>query len=410
MSQLAKRRMLQSRFGEAAECAREALAVARAVDHHEAEAIALNALGTALGDRARPTPGVGHLRESLAIAREHGFQMEEGGAWINIADVLALAGRTEEALAVARQGLEAGLARPWRTADWLGLAISEYSFQLGDWDGGRASDPGRQPAPHRRHLPLLADLPGATRARPRRHRGRRRGDRRPRRRRREQHRAAVRRDPTARCARSSTGAAATWTRPGRRWTKRSTASSTAPRTSSGSPCSRSWGCAWTATPGSRRPTAATSRRWHSSASTRRRCWSEPAWQRSRAASSRRRSWPPAGLSTRARRPGGPASARRAGRAGRGARALGRGRRALGRSLAPLPRGLCALARGRGPDGRARSRGRLAGRLRGARGGPPSGQCVAGRGGRVAGRPGAAPARRRAAGHQPPPHRTRTPSA
>jgi predicted ATPase/DNA-binding CsgD family transcriptional regulator len=141
MSQLAKKRMLQSRFAEAAECAREALDVARAVGHHEAEAIALNALGTALGDRGETDAGVAYLQESLAIAREHGFQMEEGGAWINIADVLALAGRTEEALAVAREGLEAGLTRPWRTADWLRLAISEYSFQLGDWEEAEAAIP-----------------------------------------------------------------------------------------------------------------------------------------------------------------------------------------------------------------------------------------------------------------------------
>jgi DNA-binding CsgD family transcriptional regulator/tetratricopeptide (TPR) repeat protein len=147
MSQLAKRRMLQSRFKEAAECARDALEVARAVGHAESEAIALNALGTALGDSGETDAGVGYLRESLAIAQEHGFQMEEGGAWINIADVLNLVGRSEEALAVARQGLEAGLTRPWRTADWLRLAISEYSYHLGDWDEAEAAIP----AASRRH-------------------------------------------------------------------------------------------------------------------------------------------------------------------------------------------------------------------------------------------------------------------
>ena len=48
---------------------------------------------------------------------------------------------------MARQGLEAGLTRPWRTADWLRLAISEYSFQLGDWDEAEAAIPGQS----RRH-------------------------------------------------------------------------------------------------------------------------------------------------------------------------------------------------------------------------------------------------------------------
>jgi ATP/maltotriose-dependent transcriptional regulator MalT len=147
LSQLAKRRMLQARLAEAEECAREAIAVARAVGHREAEAIGLNALGTAMGERGETDTGVEHLRESLEIARAEDLPMEEGGAWINIADVLSLAGRTEEALAVARQGLEAGLTSPWRTADWLRLAISDYSFQLGDWDEAEAAIPG----PSRRH-------------------------------------------------------------------------------------------------------------------------------------------------------------------------------------------------------------------------------------------------------------------
>jgi ATP/maltotriose-dependent transcriptional regulator MalT len=147
LSQLAKRRMVQSRFAEAEECAREAIEVARAVGHRESESIALNALGTAMGERGETDAGVEHLRESLQIAREEDLPMEEGGAWINIADVLNLAGRMEEALAAARQGLEAGLTSPWRTADWLRLAISEYSFQLGDWDEADAAIPG----PSRRH-------------------------------------------------------------------------------------------------------------------------------------------------------------------------------------------------------------------------------------------------------------------
>jgi DNA-binding CsgD family transcriptional regulator/tetratricopeptide (TPR) repeat protein len=141
LSQLAKKRMLQSRFLEAEECAREALAVARAVGHREAEAIALNALGTAMGDRGETDAGVEHLRESLAIAHEEGFAMHEAGAWINISDVLNMAGRVEEALAVAREGLEVGVAAPLRAADWLRLSVSEHSFHLGDWEQAEAAIP-----------------------------------------------------------------------------------------------------------------------------------------------------------------------------------------------------------------------------------------------------------------------------
>ncbi len=106
MAQLAKRRMVQSRFAEAADWAREAIDVARATGHREAESMALNALGTALGESGEVDDGVAYLRESLAIASDEHLEMEEGGAWINIADVLNLVGRTQEALDIARQGLE----------------------------------------------------------------------------------------------------------------------------------------------------------------------------------------------------------------------------------------------------------------------------------------------------------------
>ena len=126
--------MVQSRFAEAAECAREALSVARAVGYREAEAIALNALGTALGDSGEVDAGVAYLRESLAIAREEGLEMEEGGAWINISDVLNLAGRTEEALEAALQGLATAYTHDWRTTDWLralGLGVQSSTSATG---------------------------------------------------------------------------------------------------------------------------------------------------------------------------------------------------------------------------------------------------------------------------------------
>ena len=133
--------MVQSRFAEAAESAREALGVAREVGYREAEAIALNALGTALGESGEVDAGVAYLRESLAIAREEGLEMEESGAWINISDVLNLAGRTEEALGAALEGLETAYTQDWRTTDWLQLSISEFRFHLGDWSGAEEAIP-----------------------------------------------------------------------------------------------------------------------------------------------------------------------------------------------------------------------------------------------------------------------------
>jgi DNA-binding CsgD family transcriptional regulator len=87
------------------------------------------------------------LRESLAIAHELDLPWDEGGAWVNIADVLHLAGRTREAVAIAREGLEAEIHSPWRTADWFRLTIADCSFHLGEWDEADAA----MPAPSRRH-------------------------------------------------------------------------------------------------------------------------------------------------------------------------------------------------------------------------------------------------------------------
>jgi ATP/maltotriose-dependent transcriptional regulator MalT len=147
LSQLAKKRMVQARFAETREVAEEAIAVARMAGDREAEGRALNALGTAIGVQGDPEAGVRMLRESLGIAREVGVPWDEGGAWINIADVLHLAGRTQEAVTVAREGLEAGLDSPWRTADWLRLTIADCSFHLGNWDEAEAAIP----AASRRH-------------------------------------------------------------------------------------------------------------------------------------------------------------------------------------------------------------------------------------------------------------------
>ncbi len=147
LSELGKKRMLQARFDEAEQYSEEAIAVARATGDRAAEAKALNALGTALGGRGDAEEGVRLLRESLAIAHDLGLPMEEGGAWINIADVLHLAGRTDEALQVVLDGIEAGFPESGRTIDWMWLGVAEFNFHLGDWDAAEAAIP----PPSRRH-------------------------------------------------------------------------------------------------------------------------------------------------------------------------------------------------------------------------------------------------------------------
>ena len=151
----AKKAMLQARFAEAEGVAREALAVAEAVGDRESEAVALNALGIAVGGRGDLDCGIEHLREALEIARAEGLVFQEGSAWINLGDLLHLAGRTREGLAVVREAEEVGPDNPHRTGDWFSLAIADFSFALGDWDETEA----KIPPPNRRHSgPTLAFL------------------------------------------------------------------------------------------------------------------------------------------------------------------------------------------------------------------------------------------------------------
>jgi DNA-binding CsgD family transcriptional regulator len=118
------------------------------VGHRESEAIALNALGTSLSDSGAFEEGIEYLRESLAIAHEEGLDYEESGAWINIADVFHLGGRTREALETAAKGLDAIGIRDSRGSTFLRIAIFDYRFQLGDWTSAEAA----LPAASRRHV------------------------------------------------------------------------------------------------------------------------------------------------------------------------------------------------------------------------------------------------------------------
>jgi DNA-binding CsgD family transcriptional regulator/tetratricopeptide (TPR) repeat protein len=149
----AKRRMLQARFGEAEEAARQSLTIARAVGDRESESRALNALGVSVGGQGDVDAGVESLRQALKIAQDAGLPVEEGSAWINLSDLLNLAGNTREAIAVARDGLRSSPPNPHRTADWFRLAVAEFSFHLGDWREAEAQIPSAS----RRHAgPTLA--------------------------------------------------------------------------------------------------------------------------------------------------------------------------------------------------------------------------------------------------------------
>ena len=363
LSQLAKQRMLQSRFAEAAESAREALEVARAVGDREAEA---HRPERARHGARRPRRGRRGRRLPARVARDRArARLAEGGG--RRVDQPRgrphLDGRTEEALEVARAGPRGRLTRPWRTATGCGWRVSEFSFHLGDWEEARGGHPGRQPPPHAAAASSTGSICRArARARPRRPEAARRGARR-----------AGARPRASRPSRSSSARTACMRAelraPQRRHRRRARRDRRRARPDRvllrrhrphrGARGGRA--CAWRPTPASWRATAATrtpSRRARRAPT---RSSSARAWRPRPAGGGGGRSWPPPRPSTRARR---------ADEAAASGRAAAERWEALG---AALSGGLRALARGRGADGRARPRRRRAGGVGGARGGAPARQ-------------------------------------
>lgn len=134
--ELARSHMLQSRFAESIREAHESLEVARAIGDHGVEVRALNVLGTALGNQGDAEGGAAALREALETARAAGLAREVTAAYINLADVLHVNGRTQDALEVAREGLETS-APNTRAHDWLVMNAVEFSYYLGRWQDAR---------------------------------------------------------------------------------------------------------------------------------------------------------------------------------------------------------------------------------------------------------------------------------
>jgi ATP/maltotriose-dependent transcriptional regulator MalT len=143
LARKSRARMLQSRNRDAIEAGREALVVARSVGDRSAEILALTSIGVALAAAREVDEGTATLREALALVREHGFIDHVGRATINLAEVLHVEGRSEEALQVAREGLEEVLAGG-RTATWSALLVAEIEFNVGNWPAAAAAMPNER--------------------------------------------------------------------------------------------------------------------------------------------------------------------------------------------------------------------------------------------------------------------------
>ena len=132
LGSMAKKRMLQARFGAAERYAREALTVARPLGNREAEARALNALGVAMSGQGDLR---GRHRVAARVARDRArarpVGCEEGSALPRISRTCSRwPGRTEEGLAVVRDGMTTGLPGEQPTARQAGSSCDDRRVQL----------------------------------------------------------------------------------------------------------------------------------------------------------------------------------------------------------------------------------------------------------------------------------------
>jgi DNA-binding CsgD family transcriptional regulator len=109
--------MLDGRMGEAHERALEAVTLARDAGAREIEGLALNVLGVARGMLGENDAAVECLRTAVDIARETDGTEALGRAYVNLSAQLDIAGRYEDAVETALEGVATsrrlGLDRHW---------------------------------------------------------------------------------------------------------------------------------------------------------------------------------------------------------------------------------------------------------------------------------------------------------
>ena len=124
--------MLTSRFRDAEQRCRDAIAMARAVGARAEEGHATNTLGVCAAEMGRPDEGLGMLRDALAIATEVGDPDGLSRAYTNLVQTLFDVGRLEEAVAVVQEVKGSGVLGS-------GIANTELNgaealLRLGRWD------------------------------------------------------------------------------------------------------------------------------------------------------------------------------------------------------------------------------------------------------------------------------------
>jgi ATP/maltotriose-dependent transcriptional regulator MalT len=147
LSWLARTRYLRGRFREAVCEGEEALEAAVATGDPTIESEALNTLGMARIAGGAVDEGVSCLRRALELARANDALDDAAFAYSNLADMLLLAGRTEDALQTIKEGYEETPSRIRGGRDWIELTMSDIAYESGDWELARSHlhpSPARQ--------------------------------------------------------------------------------------------------------------------------------------------------------------------------------------------------------------------------------------------------------------------------
>jgi DNA-binding CsgD family transcriptional regulator/tetratricopeptide (TPR) repeat protein len=140
LEQKARFLLLQGRYEEARDAGVEALAAADAVGALATKAGVLNRLGLTRFFFGEVEDGFAEMRESIELARRSGSNNQMATGFVNFADALLFAGRTEEALALVEGGL-AEITTGDRSELWLACTRSELLFHLGRWVEAEAALP-----------------------------------------------------------------------------------------------------------------------------------------------------------------------------------------------------------------------------------------------------------------------------
>jgi len=125
--------MVAWRYDESVAASEQALTLARAVGAHQAEVLALRALGAGLAYLGRGNEGLAQLWLALRLAEERSDPVMAHHAYVTLTDVLTMLGRPRESARLAATALEAlhryGLDQTTLVANQVEALVA-----IGEWD------------------------------------------------------------------------------------------------------------------------------------------------------------------------------------------------------------------------------------------------------------------------------------